>query len=149
VAFGKEMPDEQIDIYIDALHDIPGEQLAQAVKTIIGTERFFPAVATIRQTALVDPSRLSAEEAWGFISRRIQSGGRMAGTRGLTDDTKRSVDACGGWPALCESTNPTGDRITFTKAYNAVTTRNDRTATNWKLGKGLRRAIASIGRGDI
>lgn len=147
-AFGKEMPDEQIDIYINALYDLAPDALEHAVESIICHERFFPAVATIRQAALQDDDRLSGEEAWAFVCRRIQSVGRAAGTKGLTDETKRAVDSCGGWVALCGSQNPTGDRIAFVRAYAASAARSDRQLVERpRLPRRLRTAIAAIGRG--
>ena len=147
IAYGKEMPDEQIDIYIDALCDLEADALARAVDVLISTEKFFPSIAGIREAALVDTNRLSAEEAWAFITRRIQSGGRAAGTRGLTEETKNAVDACGGWVALCESQNPTSERFTFVRSYNAALDRhNKQQALKWKVPKALKAAIASIGK---
>jgi hypothetical protein len=146
-AFGKEMPDEQIDIYINTLCDLEPDALEQAVQIVIREERFFPAIATLRAAAVRDDARLSAEEAWGFICRRIQSGGRMAGTKGLTEETTRAIDACGGWVTLCESQNPTGDRIAFVRAYAASTQREDRERVHQgRIPNRLRTAIASIGR---
>ena len=149
-AFGKEMSDEQIDIYINALYDLPADQLERAVHVVIATERFFPAIATIREAALSDDSRLSAEEGWAFVCRRIRTGGRSAGSRGLSPEIQAGVDACGGWPALCQSENPTGDRIAFVRAYGAFTNRRSRRIVDrWNAPKGLRNAIASIGRGEV
>ena len=148
-AFDKEMADEQIDIYINALHDLAPDQLERAVHVVISNERFFPAVATIRQAALEDGRRLSAEEAWAFVCRRIQSGGRLAGARGLSEETRTGISACGGWMALCQSQNPTGDRIAFVRAYSACGERQSRrVAEKWRAPKALRAAIARIGRGD-
>ena len=150
IAFGKEMPDEQIDLYINMLYDIPSDALQQAVDVIITTERFFPAIATIRAAALQDESHLNAEEAWAFVSRRIQTNGRMAGTTGLTAEMKVGIDACGGWMALCQSENPTGNRIAFVRAYSSSANRTRRQQLhNTSIPKRLRTAMKKIGKGDL
>ncbi len=147
IAYGKEMPDAQIDIYIDALCDLEADALSRAVDVLISTEKFFPSIAAIREAALVDDSRLTADEAWAFITTRIQSGGRAAGTKGLTDETRRAIDACGGWVALCESQNPSSDRFTFVRSYNTALDRSDKQqATKWRVPQALKAAISSIGR---
>lgn len=120
IAFDKQMADEQIDLYINMIYDLPSDALEKAVDHIIANEKFFPAIATIRKTAVEqhwNEQLLSPEEAWAFICRRISKGGRAAGTTGLTLEMKFAVDACGGWMALCQSEHPQRDRYTFTKAY--------------------------------
>ncbi len=150
IAFGKEMPDEQIDLYINMLYDLPSDALQQAVDSIIATERFFPAIATIRAAALQDDSHLNAEEAWAFVSRRIQTNGRMAGTTGLTAEMKVGIGACGGWTALCQSENPTGDRYAFIRAYSSTTQRNRKhQLQHANFPTRLRTAIKKIGKGDL
>ena len=131
-AYGKEMPDEQIDIYIDALHDLPSEDLNHAVNVVISTEKYFPAIATIRQAALADPSQLSPEEAWSAVLERIRQYGRAEGAGDVTTPIRAAINACGGWSRLCESTNPVGDRITFVNAYKAHVDRSfQQAATRW------------------
>ena len=150
IAFDKQMPDEQIDLYINMIYDLPSDALQKAVDEIIATERFFPAVATIRSVALSDDQLLSAEEAWAFICQRIQSGGRSAGTSGLTTEMKLGIDACGGWVALCESTRPDQDRYTFTKAYAHRTERNKRNnILPHGIPKQIATAIKQLGKGDL
>ena len=149
-AFGKEMPDEQIDIYITSLCDLSPDQIERAVKFVIAEERFFPAIATIRNAAVNDASRLSPEEAWGFICQRIQRQGRSAGVRGLSPEIVSGVGSGGGWMALCQSENPVGDRITFVRAYTSFIKREQQgEAAQWHGPEGLRSAIAGIGRGKL
>ncbi len=145
VTFDKDMSDEQIDIYINNLCDLEADKLHQAVQIVIQEERFFPAIATIRAAANHDPDQMSAEEAWGFVCRRIQAEGRMAGTRGLTDQTVKAIDSCGGWVTLCESTNPIGDRIAFVRSYASANQRAARQKVT--VPNRLKAAINAIGRG--
>jgi hypothetical protein len=148
-AYGKEMPDEQIDIYITALHDL-SDKLDKAVDIIISTERYFPSVATIRSVALRDDDRLTPEEAWSFVVRMIQSEGRNGRVRGLRDEIKAAVEACGGYQALCASERFDADRFTFIRAYKTHTERSDRQAAEaWIVPKELKSAVAQIGRAEL
>ena len=141
IAYGKEMEDAQIDLYINALHDLSGS-LDRAVDRIISTERYFPAIATIREAALRDDTRLSPEEAWGFVTRVIQMIGSKASTRGFNLETKAAIDACGGFQVLCSSENRTGDRITFVNAYKAYLERVDRRrAEAWRVPESIREGL--------
>ena len=45
IAFDKQMPDEQIDLYINMIYDLPSDTLEKAVDHIIANEKFFPAIA--------------------------------------------------------------------------------------------------------
>jgi len=128
LAFGKDMNQEQIDIYLTSLRDLSSEQLSAAVNKVISNERYFPAVATLRSAALENDSEPSAEEAWGIINGRIRTQGRSAGARSLPQLFQTAIEACGGWAALCESTNPTGDRITFVRVYTSADQREKRQA---------------------
>ena len=148
-AFSKEMPDEQIDIYMDALSDLSPDQLQRAVNIILAEERFFPSIAAIRQAATDDVSRLSPEEAWAFVCRRIQTGGRLAGAKGLSPEIVSGISACGGWVTLCQSENPTGDRITFVRAYKSFVERAKREpSSEGRPPEELRAALGAIGKGQ-
>ncbi len=128
LAFGKDLNKEQADIYLTSLRDLTSEQLTSAVNKVISNERYFPAIATLRSAALENASQPSAEEAWGIVSERIRTQGRAAGARSLPSLFQTAIEACGGWPALCESTNPTGDRIAFVRAYSSASQRQQREA---------------------
>ena len=145
LTFDKTMSDEQIDIYINNLCDLGPYRLEQPVEIVTREERFFPAIATIRAAANYELDQMAAEEAWGFVCQRIQAKGRMAGTRGLTEEIVKAIDSCGGWIALCESTNPTGDRIAFVRSYASASQRAARQKVT--VPNRLKAAINAIGRG--
>jgi len=150
IAYDKEMSDEQIDLYIDALYDLDGAVLSRAVDRVISTERYFPTVAVIRGAAFRKNDSLSPEEAWGAVCDHMRTYGRLRGARGLNDEIRRAVDACGGWMALCGSTNPTGDRITFVKAYTAIQERSHREqAEKWFTPPQLVGLLRQIGKGNV
>ncbi len=128
LAFGKDLNSEQVDLYLTSLRDLTTEQLTSAVNKVISNERYFPAIATLRSAALQNASQPSAEEAWGIVNDRIRRQGRAAGALSLPPLFQTAIAACGGWPALCESTNPTGDRIAFVRAYTSANQREQRQA---------------------
>ena len=152
IAFGKEMPDEQIDIYIDFLSDIKPALLMAAVDKVIQTEKWFPPVSVIRAAALTTSNELTSGEAWSFVCDRIARYGRSGGTQGLTSLTMSAIRACGGYTALCESHNPSGDRYVFTKAYDTQAAReleHDLTTSDFGIPAEIISAIAEIGSGEI
>lgn len=147
IAYDKEMSDEQIDIYINAIYDL-ADALDATVNSIISTERFFPSVATIRSVALRDDNRLDAEDAWGVVIALIQSRGRLAKTKGLSIEIRAAIDAVGGYQALCATERVDSARYTFIKAYNNHIQRTDREAAEaWFAPKELLAEVAQIGRG--
>src|SRR3990172_1780930 len=50
-AYGKEITQETMVIYIEKLADIPREVLDAAVDAVIESQRFFPAISEIRHAA--------------------------------------------------------------------------------------------------
>jgi len=153
-AFSKNMSDEMIEIYMDALSDIEEHDLMRAVNSVISNERYFPAVATIRAAAFEQVGDIGPEEAWGLVCERIRSAGRTSNSYGLPETARKAIKTCGGWMQLCESTNPTGDKITFTKAYIAFSSRNKKALTErWADDSASHKEIAEmarqIGRGQI
>ena len=150
IAYDKELTDERIDLYIDALYDLDSSALARAVSRVISTERYFPTVAVLREAAFREEDALTPEEAWGAVCDHMRTYGRLRGARGLSDEIRRSVDACGGWMALCDSTNPTGDRITFVKVYTAMRNRKQREqAERWATPPEVEGLLRQIGKGEI
>ena len=52
--------------------------------------------------------------------------------------------------ALCDSTNPTGDRITFVKVYTAMRNRKQREqAERWATPPAVAGLLRQIGKGEI
>jgi|TARA_R110000824_G_scaffold401728_1_gene614181 hypothetical protein len=147
LAFSKNMNQEQIDIYLTSLRDLSAEQLSTAVNKVMSNERYFPAIATLRSAALENDSEPSAEEAWGIINERIRAQGRAAGARSLSSLSQTAIQACGGWTSLCESTNPTGDRIAFVRAYNSVATREKKQAAEAWVHPEIASAIKQLSQG--
>ena len=139
LAFSKDMNEEQIDL--------SPEQLSNGTNKTISNERFFPAVATLRSAALEHDSEPSAEEAWGVVIERIRAQGKAAGARSLPSLFQTAIQACGGWPRLCESTNPVGDRITFVRAYNSALTRQQKESSEAWIHPEISDAIGQLSEG--
>tara|TARA_R110002050_G_scaffold251714_1_gene389991 strand:+ start:257 stop:775 length:519 start_codon:yes stop_codon:yes gene_type:complete len=131
-AFSKQLEDQQIDIYIDNLYDLDPAELTIAVDEIIRTENFFPSIAKIREVALIGGNDLSSGEAWSEVCQRIQRSGMNGGTKGFSPSTTAAILACGGYPQLCQSSNPSNDRYIFTRAYDAHILRTNRQKVNQK-----------------
>lgn len=148
IAYDKELTDERIDLYIEALYDLDANALLNAVNSVISTERHFPTIAVIREAAFRDDEALTAEEAWASVCDRIRAYGRSGGVGDLRGEIRAAIASCGGWVALCESTNPAGDKITFVRAYRAASERTHRQqAERWATPPEMTSALQQIGRG--
>ena len=111
---------------MDALSDLTVEQIDRAKEIIEKTETFYPAIATIRKAALIDPSRITAEQAWELVCERIRRVGFNGGSGDLDPEIKAAINACGGWGELCRSERPDNDRFRFVKAFNSAREEADR-----------------------
>jgi hypothetical protein len=69
--------------YIDLLEDIPDDIMAIVALKVLTLYDWFPTTNQIRRCAvsLVNPSRMSAAEAWAIVQRRLSK----SGARGLRD----------------------------------------------------------------
>ena len=111
---------------MDALSDLTVEQIDRAKEIIEKTETFYPAIATIRKAALIDPSRITAEQAWELVCERIRRVGFNGGSGDLDPEIKAAINACGGWGELCRSEKPDNMRFRFVKAFNSAREEADR-----------------------
>jgi len=111
---------------MDALSDLTVEQIGRAKEIIEKTESFYPAIATIRKAALIDPSRITAEQAWELVCERIRRVGFNGGSGDLDPEIKAAINACGGWGELCRSEKPDNMRFRFVKAFNSAREEADR-----------------------
>lgn len=114
-----------VRVYCMALADIPVAELRAAAMKLIGSSRFFPSVAEIREAwalAKTGPKR-SGLDAWGDVLREVQRVG-WYGTPALEDPIAAAAVKVLGWRALCESDNQAADRAHFAKAYESIAARN-------------------------
>ena len=120
------IPEATANDYMEELSDLTVEQIARAVKVIKRTESFYPAIATIRKAALLDPDRITAEQGWDLLCERIRQVGFNGGSGDLDPEIKAAMNACGGWGEHCRSHTPDTDRYYFIKAFNAAREEADR-----------------------
>lgn len=114
-----------VKVYCAALADIPVAELRAAAMKLIGSSRFFPTVAEIREAwalSKTGPKR-SGLDAWGDVLREVQRVG-WYGTPKLEDPVAAAAVKALGWRALCESDNQAADRAHFAKAYESIAARN-------------------------
>ena len=117
-----------VTAYHRILHDLDPKLLDAAALELGGTNKFFPAAAELRQMAfnlqVVVNDELTAGDAWAMVSKAFGSHGYV---RGMPDHfpplVKRTVDAMGGWKALCMSQNGMVDRAHFLKTYGTLDAR--------------------------
>ena len=123
---------QELQAFVTAYHrilrDLDARLLDAAALELGGTSKFFPSAADLRQTAfdlqVVVNDELTAGDAWAMVTKAIGSHGYV---RGMPDHfpplVKRSVDAMGGWKALCMSENGMVDRAHFLKHYATLDAR--------------------------
>ena len=125
--FGVDMSDARKEFYCEALQDIDPEAVRVACKQLAKTQpNWFPLPGKIREVALIDPSRITAEQAWELVCERIRRVGFNGGSGDLDPEIKAAINACGGWGELCRSERPDNDRFRFIKAFNSAREQADR-----------------------
>ena len=152
--FGVDMSDARKELYCEALQDIDPQAIRAACKQLAKTEpNWFPLPGKIRQTALIDPNRQSAEEGWDYVCGRISRYGFNGGLGPVSEEIKAGVDACGGWWGICRSERPDRNRFQFIQAFNQRRERLDRNVlardgASQQMPDELIEAMKQIGRGD-
>ncbi len=121
-----ELSDHMLKRYINKLWVIEPKSWKGIIDRIEDEERFFPAVATIRNAALNSLGRESAEEGWDYVCGRLSRYGFNGGLGPVSEEIKAGVDACGGWWGISRSGRPDRDRFTFIQAFNQCRERLDR-----------------------
>ena len=112
-----------IPVYLAALGDIPDEDLARAVAEHIAHARKFPAIADLRELALI--VRFPSEgEAWAEVKRAFLYFGRGNKPSFSHPLISAAVEAIG-WRTLCDSGQDSEalDRAHFMRAYRALAER--------------------------
>ncbi|MDY2904913.1 MAG: hypothetical protein SOU02_08260 [Caecibacter massiliensis] len=126
-AYRQALDDDQFDTYIKALMDIPPDILAAAIIKLIRTQKFFPAIAEIRQAAQVvaDVVYGQPQPDWSLAFLELKRQIRQHGHNGhpafsdpfLAETVKRM-----GWFELCtdSTSNIEAQRAQFRQIYNSV-----------------------------
>ena len=117
-------PAATMQLYVEMLSDIPEEILATATRHVISRHKYnsWPTIAEIRE-ACVDiqtgaKSYPNAYDAWDTVMTAIRQVGSYR--RPVFENNpliEKSINAVGGWVALCMSENAIADRARFVEAY--------------------------------
>ena len=115
------------EVYERLLVDLEYRRAAAAVKRIILTHTFFPAVAEIRKAYFESEqgSQMSGLEAWAVVLKAIRRFGRYEEPAWANPLVGRAVELWGSWQQLCDS--PEDDapgRARFVELYETLQRRH-------------------------
>jgi len=138
------IPPDTARAYADLLADIDDQVLVAAAQHHAATNKWFPAVAELREAAYDVMARAmgvrSAEEAWVHVEEAVrrfgwygetiplEEGGGWRLPAMLSDLERRAIEGLGGWKCLCASENAPADRAHFLKIYAGLLAREQSTA---------------------
>lgn len=133
LAFDNETKPVVAELYVEGMLDLDVEPAARGVKRIIGTERFFPRLAQIREATFNEDrdggnDSMEGAEAWSVVCKAISRVG-MYRTPTFDDQIIAHCVECFGWQELCLSENAVADRARFIELYNQIVKRNERKET--------------------
>lgn len=155
----KAIGEETIQIYLRLLADIPADLLKAAALAHVTKSQFFPTVAELRDAGAALMERAlglpNAYDAWNEVCRAITTHGHYRRPEFSHTLIQKSVDACGGWRALCMSENQVADRARFFQVYETYQGREKEdnrqlpevssmiAALSERLGAGTGRALST------
>lgn len=113
---------EAMELWFDALKDIPYQSAAAFLQKWIRTEKFSPTIAEIRKgcSEIVMDQIPDWGEAWCEVQNTIRKYGYMRSDiakKVLSPIAWKAVNAIGGWQHLCESEDGMSDRANFRQVY--------------------------------
>ncbi len=154
-----EIKPANIKVYVTCLSDIPADVLKAAALAHVAKSPFFPAIAELRDAAAGLMERAlnipNTYDAWDEVCRAITTHGHYRRPEFSHALIQKSVDACGGWRALCMSENQIADRARFFQVYETYQGREKEdnrqlpevssmiAALSERLGAGTGRALSS------
>ncbi len=108
------------------LEDLDRERASAAVQRLIGTSRFLPSIAEIREAAagvVLGPVR-SGSEAWGDALEAVRRVGWCGNPRFKDPLVKEALRLWGGWQEFCASPeDDPGGRARFIDLYDQLARR--------------------------
>ena len=123
VAHDIELKQDRIDVYCNALEDLPDPELMASAERLVRISKWFPKPAEIREEAtlnMIGGAIPTAVSAWGEVTEKIRSVGRQEVPEWSHEIIQQVVWDLGGWRKLCDSTNPDADRNRFLQAFNVA-----------------------------
>lgn len=141
LAFKGNLDDARMRLYVEMLSDIPPQILEVAVKKLIMTNKFFPSIAEIRETAYGIKGTISGtaapdeSEAWGEVVKAIQSVGYYRKPKFSHEAITAAVNNIG-WQDICTTPNEGTNtlRSQFRRAYQLAAQRQKDNRDNAVLG---------------
>jgi len=122
--------ERMFEAYHAVLSDLDPSLLQAATLKVGAESEWFPSASQLRTAALdivQEADELpGAAEAWAEIHQEIRRVGSWGQPQFAHRIVQQSVDALGGWQALCESDSAMADRAHFLRIYASLLTR-DRT----------------------
>lgn len=125
-AYGKRIPQEQVEVWYTFFHDENIGVFRQAVSRTICKSRYLPSVAEIRaEIALVKYPMLSlnAVEEWDAVQQAVRRYGyynAQQATESLNPFTAKIVKMMGGISAICQSDSGEWLRKEFIRLFNEL-----------------------------
>lgn len=112
---------DTVRAYARILKSIPDDVLDAAAAQAASESEFFPSVAALRRAAIdimqTSQGVPSGPEAWGIVSRQIQTRGHVEIPAWPHEIIGEAIKAAGGFINLCQSESLAADRARFLEAY--------------------------------
>ena len=115
-----------LKLYARLLADIEPSLLQAAALQHIATNKWFPKISELRETALslLTHNELSPEEAWGEVKQAMRRFGYYRWPEFAQPLIAQAVHIIG-WRELCASENEVADRAHFFRIYGELVTRRN------------------------
>lgn len=126
------------------LEDLPGAEVAAALKRHIATSKWLPSVAELRELVAEAKygDRRPGGDAWGDVLRAIATVGAYRSPAFADPVVARCVHALG-WRELCLSENQAADRARFVELYDKLAATERREQTIGALPGASRQSLPS------
>lgn len=137
IAYNKEITKEQLEVWYSFLKDYSEDQLNNAVKQIINTEKYMPSIAQIKeQIAKMQMSEVpEAEDEWQDVLRAVREFGSYNQQKALNSLKPYTAKIVGyiGYQRICmaESEEQIWNKKEFIAEYNAL---KDKEINNLQIG---------------
>lgn len=123
LVFGVEIDDARTQLYWENLRDLRNEDFAKAVKFLIQNNKFFPAIAEIRQVATGQESE--SISAWQKLVDALREVGWYRSPHFDDPVIWECIKTLGGWKLLCDRKLDGFFQKDFERIYNILRQRED------------------------
>lgn len=122
-----DISEETTKLYAKFLQDLDYHQVQAAVVKHIATSPYFPTIAELRQAAvdvIPDSNIPLPGEAWAEVTKHMRDVGYTGKPTFSHPLIEKTIQAMGGWIALCQSEDGMVDRAHFMKIYESYRNRH-------------------------